>query len=263
MTDAQTFTITVVTNATTTPVTLLSTGGVWRYLDNGTDPGVAWRYAGFSDAGWLPGAAPLGYGAGDERTAVGFGPNPAGKYITTYFRRSFHVPEASFVQSLAARMVRDDGVIIYLNGSEIWRDNLPAGGVTGSSMALAPAPTSARTNFLSKTLNPALLLNGSNVIAAEIHQSAPDGADIRFDFELTAVALVPSQPSLGIVPSGNGAFLAWPADSGLYSLYTTTNLCPGTTWVRATNSPVLSNDYWVVALPSGTNQTQFYRLQTP
>jgi hypothetical protein len=263
MTDAQTFTITVVTNAATTPVSLVPAGSTWRYWDNGSDPGTSWRYNGFNDGTWLSGMAPLGYGQGDEATTVGFGPNAANKFITTCFRRPFHIPEASFVQSLTGRMVRDAGAVVFLNGTEIWRDNLPSEGLSYFTMALGPLTENARTNFLTRNLNAALLVTGSNMLAAEIHQASPEGATARFDFDLSATALVPSQTILNIRPSTSGAILAWPVDSGLYHLYTTTNLCPGTTWIRATNTPVLSNDFWVVALPAGTNQTQFYRLQTP
>ena len=50
-------------------------GAVWRYLDNGSDQGTAWRAAAFNDTGWKSGAAELGYGDGDEATVVGYGPN--------------------------------------------------------------------------------------------------------------------------------------------------------------------------------------------
>lgn len=65
----------------------------WKYLDNGTDQGTAWRAVGFNDASWATGAAELGYGDGDEATVVSFGPNAAIKYITTYFRRTFTVTD--------------------------------------------------------------------------------------------------------------------------------------------------------------------------
>src|SRR6185436_16714412 len=101
-------------------------------------------------------------------------------------------------------------------------------GVGNSTLASAVAGASARTNFLTRSLSSGLLQSGSNVLAAEIHQAAANGTDIRFEFGLAAVALVPSPATLGILPSPNGVQLAWPADSGLYHLYTTTSLCPGT-----------------------------------
>ena len=52
-----------------------SPGSNWRYLDNGTDQGTAWRASAFDDSAWASGNAQFGYGDGDEVTTVGFGPN--------------------------------------------------------------------------------------------------------------------------------------------------------------------------------------------
>jgi len=95
-------------------VVLVPVGSVWRYLDNGSDPGTAWRAAGFDDSAWSAGPAPLGYGDGDEATTVGFGPNASAKYITTYFRTRFPVADLSAITGLGLRVLRDDGVAVYL-----------------------------------------------------------------------------------------------------------------------------------------------------
>jgi hypothetical protein len=160
-------------------------------------------------------------------------------------------------------MARDDGAVVYLNGAEVWRDNLPGGTVTASTLAVTPITGPARTNFLSQSLNPVLLVDGANVVAVEMHQSAPNGADLRLDLELTGTALVPTQAVMSIVPSATGATLIWPADAGLLQLYTTSSLEPPVTWIRATNTPVLSNGFWRAALPPGTNRARFFRLQAP
>src|SRR5205814_10702336 len=58
-----------VANATTLSsglVTYIATGSTWKYLDNGSNQGTAWRATAFSDATWASGAAELGYGDGDE-----------------------------------------------------------------------------------------------------------------------------------------------------------------------------------------------------
>src|SRR5436190_19974808 len=69
-------------------VTLISTGSVWKYLANGSDPGAAWRANAFDDASWPSGPAQLGWGDGDEATVL-FAGNAAQSPITTYYRRSF------------------------------------------------------------------------------------------------------------------------------------------------------------------------------
>jgi hypothetical protein len=155
-----------------------------------------------------------------------------------------------------------------LNGVEVWRENLPGGTISSATPALAPVTGAARTNFLSQGLNPALLVDGANVVAVELHQSASNGPDIRLDFELTGTALVPAQAAMTIVPSAaggpaGGVQLLWPAEAGLLQLYTASSLAPPVAWLRATNTAVLSNGFWMVPLPPGTNGAQFYRLQAP
>ena len=54
--------------------TLIAAKSVWKYLDNGSDQGTAWRNAGFDDSAWTSGAGILGYGRGDEGTVVSYGP---------------------------------------------------------------------------------------------------------------------------------------------------------------------------------------------
>src|ERR1043166_3393457 len=70
---------------------LVPAGADWKYLDNGSDLGTVWQQVAFDDSSWLSGPAQLGYGDGDERTVVGYGPNPNFKYLTTYFRRAFTI----------------------------------------------------------------------------------------------------------------------------------------------------------------------------
>ena len=71
-------------------------GSTWRYRDDGSDQGQAWRELDFEvDENWKEGRAELGYGDRDERTTVDFGPDPDNKYITTYFRHEFDLPDAS------------------------------------------------------------------------------------------------------------------------------------------------------------------------
>ncbi|MHB1309490.1 MAG: CotH kinase family protein, partial [Limisphaerales bacterium] len=51
---------------------LIRSGRTWRYLDDGSDAGTAWREVEFADDSWRSGPSPLGYGDGDEATVVSF-----------------------------------------------------------------------------------------------------------------------------------------------------------------------------------------------
>jgi len=164
--------------------TLVPTGGVWKYLDNGSNQGTTWRATGFDDSTWPSGAAQLGYGDGDEVTTLGFGPDSNNKFITTYFRRTFSVTNAAAFNALTLRLMRDDGAVVYINGVEVWRTNMPTGAVSSATLASVAIAGADESTFVQTTLSPSLLVNGSNVLAVELHQSGGTSSDISFDLQL-------------------------------------------------------------------------------
>ena len=97
-------------------VDVVSTGATWKYLDDGSDQGTAWRGTGFDDNSWDSGPAQLGYGDGDEATVVNGGP-VGNRFITTYFRHTFNVTDPSSIAGLELRILRDDGAVVHLNGN--------------------------------------------------------------------------------------------------------------------------------------------------
>ncbi len=157
------------------PVTLVGAGSVWRYLDDGSSP-AGWNQSGFDDSGWTSGAAQLGYGDGDEATVVDR------NGLTTYFRHTFNA--ANTAQSLDLSVLRDDGVVVYLNGTEIWRNNMPTGTITNTTRASGHVSGTGERQWIDVTVPGAGLSVGTNVIAVEIHQSSPNSSDISFDLEL-------------------------------------------------------------------------------
>ncbi len=163
---------------------LVAPGSNWSYLDDGSDPGAAWTQLGFDDALWLFGAAELGYGDGGEATVVSFGPDPASKYTTTYFRHEFTLSDAGDWNELILRLLRDDGAIVHLNGREVYRYNLPFGAVDGSTPAAIDVLGNAESAFFETRIDHRKLRTGLNVLAVEIHQDAPDTPDLSFDLEL-------------------------------------------------------------------------------
>ncbi len=164
--------------------TLVGFGSTWKYLDNGTDPGPLWTTGGFNDAGWAEGPAELGYGDGDESTVVSFGPDPDNKYVTTYYRHEAVVADPSLYDSLILRLVRDDGAVVYINGTEVFRTNMHAGTITSTTFAVSTIGGSEETLFNLAIVNPAILDPGSNTIAVEIHQREPDSSDTSFRLQL-------------------------------------------------------------------------------
>jgi hypothetical protein len=91
------------------------------------------------------------------------------------------VEDPSLYFGLTLRLARDDGGVVYLNGTEVFRSNMPTGTITYTTQA---SSTGSASTFVQTTVNPSLLLPGENVLAVEIHQASPSSSDISFDLEL-------------------------------------------------------------------------------
>ena len=161
--------------------TLVAAGSVWKYLDNGTDQGTAWREPAFNDNSWNSGAAEIGYGDGPEVTTVSYGPNENQKYRTTYFRREFNVDDPTDFASLSLELQRDDGAIVYLNGKLVFSSNMPTSGVIYTTPASGVVGGNDETTFFSKAVDVADLVVGTNTFAVEVHQVSDSSSDISFD----------------------------------------------------------------------------------
>lgn len=163
---------------------LIPMGASWRYFDEGSDLGTSWRELDFDDSSWPSGLAELGYGDGGEATVISYGPNVYQKYITTYFRKHFTVDDTSIYKSLALRIQRDDGAVVYLNGKEVYRTNMPSGIIKYNTLAVKALNGIDEVSFEKTIIDTSFLKNGDNVIAVEIHQVSPSSSDISFDFQL-------------------------------------------------------------------------------
>jgi hypothetical protein len=164
--------------------TIIGTNAEWMYLDNGSNQGTNWRTTSFNDSGWKRGNAELGYGDGDEATVVGFGPDTGNKYVTTYFRKSINISDVNAFSNYVLTMKRDDGAVVYINGSEVWRSNMPTGTITFNTLASLANDDGNEVQTLTLTRAVSMLVSGSNIIAVEIHQQSANSSDISFDFQL-------------------------------------------------------------------------------
>ncbi|QHL88830.1 T9SS type A sorting domain-containing protein [Nibribacter ruber] len=164
---------------------LFSFNSSWKYLDNGTDQSTAWRTTSFSDAAWKTGVGKFGYGITDAATLVGYGPNAKNKYITTYFRKSLSITDVSNYTSFKVNIKMDDGVVVYVNGTEVYRNNMPTGSIAYNTLA-ALSSSGDGTKIQSFTISNGAFINGPNVIAVEVHQSKANTSDMAFDMELLA-----------------------------------------------------------------------------
>ncbi len=188
--------------------TVVAINSVWKYLDDGTDPGPDWFNPSFGDSAWFSGPAELGYGDGDEATVVRGTNLLSERIITTYFRHEFNLANPPAYVLGQMRVRRDDGVIIYLNGVEIYRNTMPAGPV--NYLTRATTSVGDENAYLPANVDPGLLVAGRNVVAAEIHQPNLTSSDISFAFELTA-SDQNATPAVAMISPTENTFYTEPA----------------------------------------------------
>ncbi|MDF7806661.1 lamin tail domain-containing protein [Pontiellaceae bacterium B12219] len=159
----------------------------WRYDVNGNNLGTAWRAPGYADGSWSSGGGLL-YVEDDtvpapKTTAL---PLIAKSLPTTcYFRTSFtnNITDV-YSMNLVANTVVDDGLVLYLNGTEVLRNHMDAGTVSYNTLANNVGNASVEGPYL---LDTAGLLNGANLLAAEVHQSSATSSDIVMGLSLDMI----------------------------------------------------------------------------
>lgn len=183
------------------PVQLLSVGSRWKYNDNGTDLGAAWRALTYNDTGWSNGVAQLGFNDEDEQTVIRRTNSSGATIPTFYFRQTFVASDLPALADLSLWLLRDDGGVVYLNGNEVFRsDSLPPAPFVITYTTLAtnynggaapPDNTIDRAN-----LSPSFLVTGTNIVAVEIHQQSLSSSDLSFDFALTGNVSTATSPPI-------------------------------------------------------------------
>jgi GH35 family endo-1,4-beta-xylanase len=235
---------------------LVPAGALWQYLDTGAVPPSNWNTLAFQEASWPSGPAQLGFGGGDEATLI----NSNRSRVTTYFRRAFTVDEPGLWTGLLLRLLREDGAVVYLNGTEILRSNLPPGPLLASTFALTEANRSdGTTNFYTTAVDLSLLRRGLNVLAVEIHQCGTNNPGLSFDLELLGTQST-TPPKLTATLAGAGFRLTWPAWGLDFTLYSASNLTPPVAWSPVANAMSLSSGLNTISVDA-MGESRFFRLQ--
>ena len=188
----------------------------WQYLDqlqneNGRNDdypldasGVGWTSTGFntttSNIGpWISGNAPFQAGVIDAfppgTPAVLGGIDAADNgqnLVTTYlFRKNFTLnAEQANINNWSLDYVFDDGAIIYINGTEVFRSaGIPDGVITTTTLSGLGEETSRSSSQVDLS---GILDEGPNTIAVELHQTTLDSSDAGFLLDLLPASSSPT-----------------------------------------------------------------------
>ena len=231
---------------------------VWRFNQAEYLDFLPWQFPSFDDSAWPSGPALL-----FDETNVLVTPRNTPLTLgrtTYYFRSSFvHTGDATHVVLTLSFLV-DDGAVFYLNGREIARVRMP-GGVpiyyTNYATTFPPGgdAVSVETLVLSGDIV-TNLVNGTNVLAVEVHQASATSSDVVFGCALSVERLeMPSTLQWG--RDGIGRFLQIQAETGRsHNVQVSTNF---SSWLSlgTIHPPETSTRFYL----SPTGSPRFYRLR--
>lgn len=183
--------------------------------------------AGLANGSLTPLTAPTGSSGGALTTALAQGPT------THYFRKSFTFSGSVDRTTLILQHMLDDGAVVYLNGTEVLRVNMPAGTIahgTPASNDLSSTGLSTATPIPSTAL-----ITGTNVIAVEVHQHTTN-PDMVFGLNLVANETPPV-----VAPSLVFSEISGASDAGFFIE------------LRNQSTGAISTSGWLVATSTGAS----------
>lgn len=190
--------------ASTAVTTFIANSQPWKYSASlSAYPAVqtttTWLQSAYDDTAWASGNAPIGYSETGLGTTLTTQVPTAGANQVTCFRKTFTVADPAAIYQFWVELNADDGAVIYVNGQEAVRVNMPYAPVAINFASRATGVTDgvgdgeAENLFIPYRLNPAHLVAGTNTIAVEVHQfqygssGNPNSSavnDMRFDLRL-------------------------------------------------------------------------------
>ena len=167
----------------------------WWFNASGEDLPENWASSSHQEnETWTSGTAPIGFESStlpEPLATVLSDPRDNNPYIITYyFERDFTLTagQLASLENLVATYQIDDGAVIYLNGVEALRVNMPGGTVGPETTSLSSVNNaSLQTSTLSTP--PGIITPGLNRISVEVHQVSDDSSDIVFGLRLQAQAI--------------------------------------------------------------------------
>lgn len=238
-------------------VPLVSTSATWRYNESGSDLGASWASVTHPVGGnWQSGPATIAYDIGlgtPIATLLTVPSNNFPRVVTYYFETDFTLTsdQASSLTSLSLTHLIDDGAVIYLNGVEIDRINMPTAPTNASTFANDGVGDAVFVGPNSVSIPQGIAAEGNNRISVEVHQAALNSSDITFN--LAVDAEFTTDPGIPAVPARPGEeqwieiYNRGPSQVDL----TGWSFGDGIDYTFADNTTIASGEYLVIAKDPG------------
>ena len=151
--------------------TVVNEEDTWQYLVPSSEI-PSWNETSFDDATWNNGYTPIGYGESYVSTNIG-------SVMSVYLRKEFTVNDITDIEDAVLHMDYDDGFVAYLNGVEIARalmSGTPSFNQTSDGLHESTLYQGIAPDLFAFDKN--LLINGTNLLAVEIHNANVGSSDL-------------------------------------------------------------------------------------
>ncbi|HNQ90952.1 MAG TPA: CotH kinase family protein, partial [Verrucomicrobiota bacterium] len=151
----------------------------WKGTGEASSPdATAWRAVDFDDQAWPEWRLPVFFGEALAGTELG---DMAGEYSCIYLRRALVEAVPGEISHVRLGVVCDAGFVVWLNGRELVRQNVPDGepGVETAAASEPPAPVAYGTYAI--PVQPGWIVPGTNVLAVQVFSSGRGDDDFLFD----------------------------------------------------------------------------------
>ncbi|MEO9571517.1 MAG: hypothetical protein ABJH82_02015 [Polaribacter sp.] len=175
------FVLSILSNSFIAQEVLIKNEDSWHYYDQGYLENDWININNFSD--WKKGKSPLGYGDEINNTEISFGKKKEKKHITKYFKKKIFINNNYIAYEI--RLQKDDGAVVYVNGKEIFRDNMPSDiEITNITLSSNTIKGAKESEFNLHYVDKNIFNNGKNIISVEVHQAYKESSDCIFSLEL-------------------------------------------------------------------------------
>ena len=199
-----------------TALTFVENGSAWKWRYSSDALPSDWASTAFDASAWATGNGFFARGVASATTNID-PTNLVTKPISAQFRTQFQVQDALSVVNGKISVIANDGVVLYLNGTELGRVRMPAGAITQNTYANAViSHATASANRVLFDVPQGALVDGTNVLAASVHANYRSTADLSFDLSFTAErGAAPAAPDavggLAATSTVDSATLTWSA----------------------------------------------------
>ena len=173
-------------------INLIQSANSWNYNDINVDLGTSWQTLNNPLGNWTSTNGNFGYGRNQNTTIK--------HAVTNYFLKTVSIAKPALYSTFDFSLCYDDAAVIYVNGVEVKRLNMPAGTINYNT-------TAVNTNFSiweSFSIPSSYFNEGENIIAVEVHQIAANSNTCFFDMRLSATPAYTSNSSTAnlVLPAG-------------------------------------------------------------